>query len=89
MLIWWLADDRKLKHPAREIIANPRKHIFASSVVLWEVAIKSALGRIDADVDEIEAAIRETGFELCRSICSMPRASVACPKSIETLLIAC
>ena len=63
VMIWWLADDRKLKNPAREIIANPRNQIFASAVVVWEVAIKSALGRIDADVDEMEAAIRETGFE--------------------------
>ena len=43
--------------------ANPRDQIFASAVVLWEVAIKSALGQIDADIDEMEAAIRETGFE--------------------------
>ena len=63
VLIWWLADDRKLKKTARDIIANSRNEIFASTVVLWEIAIKASLGRIDADVDEIEAAISETGFE--------------------------
>lgn len=63
ILIWWLTDDRKLKKAARDIIADPRNEIFASAVVVWEVAIKSALGRINVDVDEFEAALHDNGFE--------------------------
>ena len=63
ILIWWLADDPRLKKSARDVIADPRNEIFASAAVVWEVAIKSALGRIDVDVDEFEAALHENGFE--------------------------
>lgn len=63
VLIWWLADDGKLKKPARTIIADPHNEVFASAVVVWEVAIKAALGRIDTDVDEFETAIRQNGLQ--------------------------
>ena len=77
-MIWWLGRDRKLKNPAREIIANPRNQIFGA-VVLWEIAIKSALGRINADIDEMEAAIRETGFEPLPVNLQHAAHIVACP----------
>ena len=34
-----------------------------SPVVLWEIAIKVRLGKLDADVAEVCAAISEEGFE--------------------------
>ena len=39
VLLWWLADDRKLARAARAIIANPDNEVLVSSVSLWEIAI--------------------------------------------------
>jgi PIN domain nuclease of toxin-antitoxin system len=62
VLLWWLADDRKLAKPAREIIANPNNEVHVSSASVWEVAIKAALGRLEIELDDLEDAIVQNGF---------------------------
>ena len=62
VLLWWLADDRKLTRAARAIIANPDNEVLVSSASLWEIAIKAALGRIEVELDDLEAAISRNGF---------------------------
>ena len=63
VLLWWLADDRKLTRAARAIIANPDNEVLVSSASLWEIAIKAALGRIEVELDNLEAAIARNGFQ--------------------------
>jgi len=63
VLLWWLADDHKLTKTARTIIANPDNEVLVSSVSLWEIAIKAALGRIEVELDSLEAAIARNGFK--------------------------
>ncbi len=62
VLLWWLADDLKLTRVSRAIIANPDNEVLVSSVSLWEIAIKAALGRIEVELDDLEAAISRNGF---------------------------
>ena len=62
VLIWWLADDRKLSRNARDIIANPDNDVLVSSATAWEISIKTALGRIEIDLDDLEKAIAKNGF---------------------------
>jgi len=62
VLLWWLSDDRKLTKAARAIIANPDHEVLVSSASLWEIAIKTALGRIVVELDDLEAAIARNGF---------------------------
>jgi len=62
VLLWWLADDRKLAKPAREIIANPNNDVHVSSASIWETAIKAALGRLDIELDDLEDAIVRNAF---------------------------
>ena len=59
VLLWWLADDLKLTRVSRAIIANPDNEVLVSSVSLWEISIKAALGRIEVELDDLEAAIAE------------------------------
>jgi len=47
ILLWWLADDRKLAKLAREMIANPDNDVLVSSASAWEISIKAALGRLE------------------------------------------
>ena len=62
VLLWWLADDRKLARNARAIIANPDNDVLVSSASIWEVAIKASLGRIEIELDDFEDAIVRNGF---------------------------
>lgn len=62
VLLWWLADDRKLGKGGREIIANPNNDVHVSSVSVWEVAIKATLGRLEIQLDDLEDAIIRNGF---------------------------
>ena len=62
VLLWWLADDRKLAKPAREIIGNPNNEGHVSSASVWEAEIKAALGRLEIELDALEDAIVRNGF---------------------------
>lgn len=46
VLLWWLADDPRLSDPMRAAINDPRTPVAVSAVSAWEMAIKSALGKL-------------------------------------------
>lgn len=48
VVLWWQRDDRRLNAAARRAIATADV-VWVSAVSGWEVAIKSALGRIRLD----------------------------------------
>ena len=48
VLLWWRGDHRRISARAREAIANPDLPLFFSAVSIWEIAIKRALGKLDA-----------------------------------------
>lgn len=60
-LLWWLSADERLSKPARAAIVG--EGCLVSTVSLWEIAIKRALGRLEADTTAIfeEVALTE-GF---------------------------
>ncbi|MGE5307077.1 MAG: type II toxin-antitoxin system VapC family toxin [Alphaproteobacteria bacterium] len=62
VLLWWLADDRRLAKPARDIIANPDNDVHVSAVSVWEAAIKAALGRLEIELDDLADTIVRNGF---------------------------
>ena len=45
VFVWWSDDDRRLVRAVREAIAGADV-VFVSAASAWEVAIKSALGRL-------------------------------------------
>lgn len=61
-LLWWLADDPALSEEANAVIADPRSAVFVSAVTAWEIAIKQALGKLDAPSD-LERQIEVNRFE--------------------------
>ncbi len=36
--------------------------VFVSAATIWEISIKSALGKLDADVDELVVNLEQAGF---------------------------
>ena len=60
-LLWWLADD-PLEPAARARIADPGELVRVSAVSLWEIAIKRALGKLEAEASLV-SQVRDGGFE--------------------------
>ncbi len=59
--LWWLADDPKLGTEAREAMAEQTAIIYISAASIWEMSIKSALGKLDIDGDPVKE-ISANGF---------------------------
>lgn len=60
-LLWWLTDSDRLGPKARRIFMSEEPVV--SPVVLWEIAIKVRLGKLEANVAEICSAVSEEGYE--------------------------
>lgn len=63
VLVWCLSGDRKLPPATAELIRNPATDVYFSAVSIWEVAIKSALGKMRADANAMLRNLVEEGFE--------------------------
>jgi len=61
VFLWWLVDDPQLSRDARATIADSSVMAFVSAASLWEAEIKTALGRLELDVDVIDLAAEVTG----------------------------
>jgi PIN domain nuclease of toxin-antitoxin system len=59
--LWWLNDPSLLSKPARKAIGDGKNIVYLSAVVVWEIAIKKALGKLDAP-DDIETAMAANRF---------------------------
>jgi PIN domain nuclease of toxin-antitoxin system len=44
--LWWVTDDPRLSEPAREVLADGANTLFLSAASGWEIAIKTALGKL-------------------------------------------
>lgn len=62
LLLWALSQPAKLSVAARKQIMAADVYVSAASI--WEISIKSALGKLKADPDEILAEIEPAGFTL-------------------------
>jgi PIN domain nuclease of toxin-antitoxin system len=51
VLLWWLDDNRMLSKKGRNAISDPNNLIILSSVVIWEIRIKQALGKLEIPPD--------------------------------------
>ena len=74
LLLWALAAPSKLSADVRKQIDDAE--VYASAVSIWEISIKSALGKLDADPAQILAAVEPAGFVML-PITGMHAAKVA------------
>ncbi len=51
VLLWWLDDNPTLSRKAKAAIIEGENLVFISAVVIWEIQIKQALGKLDLPSD--------------------------------------
>ena len=61
VLLWSLTEPQKLSRRTRDALEDAQNEVFASSVSVWEIAVKRALGKLKAP-DNLETSIREQDF---------------------------
>lgn len=61
-LLWWHAGDPRLGKSTAAAIGHADNEIRFSIASLWEIVIKSRIGKLDADVREIVDASEADGF---------------------------
>jgi PIN domain nuclease of toxin-antitoxin system len=62
VLLWSLSQPSKLSAPVRRKI--DAAEVYASAASIWEISIKSTLGKLDADPREVLDGIEPAGFSL-------------------------
>jgi len=60
-LLWWLEDPQLLSKAAREAIGDGKNTVYVSAAVAWEIAIKKAIGKLDAP-DDLASALAANRF---------------------------
>lgn len=65
ILLWAAGMPERLRSAARTVIEDPENELYFSAASLWEVAIKSGLGRADFRVDPrlLRRALLENGHQ--------------------------
>jgi PIN domain nuclease of toxin-antitoxin system len=51
VLIWYLEDDPQLSSNVAEILEDTRHNLYVSIASLWEIAIKSGLGKLKLKIE--------------------------------------
>jgi PIN domain nuclease of toxin-antitoxin system len=62
VLLWALSQPAKLTAETRRKINEAE--VFVSAASIWEIGIKSALGKLNATAGEILAAVEPAGFKM-------------------------
>jgi PIN domain nuclease of toxin-antitoxin system len=61
-LLWLLDDDPQLSDRARDLLLDPGNEALLSAVAIWEVTLKRALGKLEAD-EAFAAVLLDADFD--------------------------
>ena len=64
VLIWFTEGDAQLPLNIRSLIADPKNTVFVSHACIWEIAIKTSIGKLNVTLSlpELEASHEKNGF---------------------------
>ena len=61
--VWWQIDSRSVPVSARQLVMETEGPVFISRASLWELAIKSSLGRLHLDLGNFCKRVVDDGFD--------------------------
>jgi PIN domain nuclease of toxin-antitoxin system len=61
VLLWALTNAPRIEG-VRNLLLADENEIFVSAVSWWEIAIKTRIGRLDADLSQLRTSAQESGF---------------------------
>lgn len=61
LFLWCINDDLRFTKKARSKVLHAHE-VYISSASIWEATIKIKLKKLDANVDQLVEAIKESGF---------------------------
>jgi len=61
VVLWWLDDAPSLSVRARQTLVDAENTVYLSAVVIWEIRIKEAIGKLEVPA-ELEAVLAEESF---------------------------
>lgn len=66
VLLWYIKGDKRLSEPAKTLIDSVDNVIYLSKASLWEMTIKSSLGKltIGVSLDKLAEYLHQEGFVL-------------------------
>ena len=60
--LWWLSDSRRLKRDARTAISETSALVHVSAATIWEIAIKTRLGKVNPGTKHLDQEIAANQF---------------------------
>jgi PIN domain nuclease of toxin-antitoxin system len=67
-VLWWAHDPSRLSSTANDLLSDPRNDVLLSAAVAWEIAIKTALGKLVARPRLVAELLGRGGVELAISV---------------------
>ncbi len=91
IFLWWVKDDRRLSKIVKSRILRATD-VYVSSASVWELIIKIKLKKLDADIEQLVAALDEAGFSelpiTARHAAAVSRLPDIHPDPFDRILIA-
>jgi PIN domain nuclease of toxin-antitoxin system len=63
LAVWWQIESRRVPEAARRLVLETDGPVYVSRASLWEMAIKSSLGRLRLDLAKFCGRVAQDGFE--------------------------
>jgi PIN domain nuclease of toxin-antitoxin system len=60
--VWFLLDPKRIPAHLMALLTDPSRIVHVSAVAVWEVTIKTGLGKLALPLDRLEATIAAAGF---------------------------
>jgi PIN domain nuclease of toxin-antitoxin system len=66
IFLWFVSGDKKLSKTAKAAITHPDNEIYLSIVSLWEISIKTALGKLEikGDYESVIDDVVQNGIQI-------------------------
>ncbi len=68
VVLWWLSGPDQLAEAARRAIEDPENEVWLSAVVVWEIEVKKALGKLSMPQNFRDVLARERFEELAVTV---------------------